>query len=396
MISPYFAGGGAPSFMPPPGLMEGLAARDKQLQEDGKSIGKMAGGLVSGVSGAFQGAGAAKAGGVFEPGTSVGSGAMQGFARNWQASQGEGGGGMGGLASLVQGGGASGGGGAGFTGGMNMKQFAALGKTADSLREAMRTSIPTVEGQDPKVFGMTDDEWKHAGTDRKISSLQAYQQAQALQAQQQGYELGKMHMAEYAAQIAKRKQDEQANAQVGPFMQRYTTLTSVPEGTATNMVEQNPPVGMKPAAAWAAANQAYPLAASSPQFDNTLTAYSKLTGAAPGEVFDASGAVVNVGGWNVPTIKTSKGQVQAFPELATDSNGKQNPRFNRPVGVSANAELASVTQQLRALYAKTQGQRAQPDIAERIKKLEAQQEALMGSNNVGGAGGTNLDPLGLF
>lgn len=191
MNSPYFSGGGVPSFMPPPGLMQSLIERDKQMQEDAKSIGKMAGSFTAGIGGAI---GGASNPGVFGGDTSATSGAMQGFMHNFNA--GMNGGGASGFAGMVGGGGQGGGGGP-----MNFKQLAALGKTSDGLRETIRSMTPTVEGQDVKILGMTDEEWKHAGTYDKVNALGMYQQQQQMQAAEQGRRLGMLQYEQIARQV---------------------------------------------------------------------------------------------------------------------------------------------------------------------------------------------------
>src|ERR1039458_8852962 len=144
MQSPYFNGsGGGVSFMPPHGLAEILSQREKDTVSELGSIGKVAGGLAAGGIGAFQGAanpgvfgGATPAstdseGGYVPatPGTSPASGAMQGFAANYQHAMGGGGSSF---ADMVQGNGPSSGGGGGGAP-PNFKQLQLQGKAADSM-----------------------------------------------------------------------------------------------------------------------------------------------------------------------------------------------------------------------------------------------------------------------
>lgn len=212
--SPYFDGGNVGAgWGPPAGLAQMLAQRDEELQNASKSIGKMAGGLGAGVVGAFQGAANPE---VFGAGTSKSSGAFKGFAQNFVSDYGGGGKGGGG-GSAASGIGALMGQGGGST--PNFKQLAEAGKTADAFRKMMRASTPTLPGEDPNIFGMSDDQWNAAGSHDKAGVLQAYAQSLKTQGVQQGLEQGKAntlmalaHAKEYTDQAAQRSADTTANA----------------------------------------------------------------------------------------------------------------------------------------------------------------------------------------
>lgn len=188
MISPYFSGPQGQDFGVA-GLGGLLAQRDENQRRNMDTIGQFGGALGAGVVGAVQGS---QAPGVFGEGTTPTSGAVQGGMMNFANAWGGGGGGggdMNGFARLTRGGGGGEAGGA-RGGGMNFKQFAAMGKAADGVREAMRTAAPHLDDEDPMVLGMTDEEWKHAGTEAKVTALKGWQQGETAKAAMQAYDQG--------------------------------------------------------------------------------------------------------------------------------------------------------------------------------------------------------------
>ncbi len=254
MNSPYFqGGGGAGGWGPPGGLAQIYEQRRQALKEAGQTIGGLAGGLAAGGIGAFQGAANP---GLLGKETKSG-GAFQGFLQNFQADQQrQPGGGFSGLL----GGGRRGGGGMGADGapnpdGMNVKQLMELDKASTSFRNAMKSSIPTTEGQDLRIFGMTDDEWKTAGARDRWGSIQNFLRERQDQQSQQAFEMG---MKTAAARLqAQQMEMEQAGAQQAT-MGRLQEFINTPQppvmanrglnpNTLAQFAQQNPEVASIPA-----------------------------------------------------------------------------------------------------------------------------------------------------
>ena len=157
-----------------------LAQRNADNQQAMQQLAQVGRGLGSAIGGAVQ---AYHDPAAFGPGTSSGFAALKGAAMNYNnATTGD---------------------------GANFKQFAAMGKTADSLREAMKFGVSSTPDQQPKVLGFTDDEWKHIGTDKKIAALQGFQESQLMQAREQGLQQGALQMAQMAEAAQARRQFQQ-------------------------------------------------------------------------------------------------------------------------------------------------------------------------------------------
>lgn len=197
---------------PPQGVAYMLAKDREQVEQGFKALGAVGGAVGAGAIGGVQGAMSPE---TFGAGTSPGSGAMQGFAMNYKNAGGPGsGGGQGGGFSSLIGGGEGGGSG----GGGNFKQLQAKGKVADQFRELMKSSTPTMEGEDPKILGVTDDHWKTMGANEKFGTVANIFQAQQMQASQMAYKKG---MADFA-----RAADEQrARAAFKTFVQQNPNAT---------------------------------------------------------------------------------------------------------------------------------------------------------------------------
>jgi hypothetical protein len=227
-----------------PGLAQMLMQRNKDTTEAMKTIGTFAGATAAGIGGMVQGANDPQ---VFGDDTSGASGAAQAglmnFGAAWNNGQGVTPTSVGGMARLMQNGGAP------SSTAMNFKQFAAQGKLADATRDLMQQSTPTLPGQpEQPVMGMTDDQWKHAGTADKIQAFAAVKQANDLQQQQQGIQMGAAQMAHLAAQTqlyraqaqkatGANNADQRLGAAVQTLTQPNTAAASMLADRASNPVQ---------------------------------------------------------------------------------------------------------------------------------------------------------------
>jgi len=287
MPSPYFLSNSGSNWGPPAGLAAMLAERDRQMQEAGKSIGALAGGLGAGAVGAFQGA--ANPGALGK--TTGAGGALAGFAQNFASDYNGGGrGGAGGSpASGIQ---ALMGGGGGGGGTPNVKQLNEAAKTADAFRNMMKASTPAMPGEEPKIFGVTDDEWKAKGAREKSGVLEAFAAQLKTQGVQLGIQQGQANVLqsfaaikEHGMRVAEMQRAGQADAQVGPFMQSYSAaMEGQPGAPALNTPglfggpvapAMAPIVPQTPARAFGIASGQYPAAPGSRNFNDTFNSMAR-------------------------------------------------------------------------------------------------------------------------
>lgn len=113
---------------------------------------------------------------------------------------------------------------------MNFKQFAALGKTADGLRETIGASTPTLPGQQPKILGYTDDEWKHLGTADKANAMQSWQQEQQAKATMLGYDTALQHFHQVKQQMSRTAAADAADAAFPKYIKAAQAANGLAEG----------------------------------------------------------------------------------------------------------------------------------------------------------------------
>lgn len=379
MTSPWMNGGNGAEFTIP-GYANLLMDQTRAQGELAAQSGQQLGGIASGLIGAAQ---AYQQPEVFGAGTSPARAALNGFDMNMAAS-----GDLNGFARLTRG---NNGGANTAPGGMNFKAFAALGKAADASRESLKAITPALPGQEPAIFGMTDDQWKHAGTEAKVAALQTFQQQQEQKKIMQAYDLGQVHLQQAQAQLAQQQQDQAALKQFG---QRYQTATGARVNTGAdqfsmfaNMAGGKPTVpgqtlsgrdvqrlalssGVRPQDALALAQSEQALARgeralSQEDRQNTPVAWTNP---------DTKRKYTLFGN----TILPSKSD----DELAAEAQARAN-------AVGANQRLSSISQALRELY-RTPNWQTKPDVKKRIDALEAAQEALL--SGIGGAAADNAAP----
>lgn len=232
MTSPWQANGQGTYSVP--GLGELLRARNADTLAAIGNIGRFSGAVGAGTIGAGQGF---KNSTVFGDGTTPGQGAFRGALMNFNNAENGGGapsGGnsdMGGMARLVNGGGGN--------GGVNFKQFAALGKAADGVRDSIKAVTPALPDQQPAILGMTDDQWKHAGTADKVTALQSWKQSQDVKTAMQAYDMGQLHMKQVQDQMKSTADDTAAWDRFGAGYQDLTQGVPVAQNP---MVDPNSPV----------------------------------------------------------------------------------------------------------------------------------------------------------
>ncbi len=390
MNSPYTNEGEGASYQIP-GYAALLLANNAANTQALDQIGNTAGALVAGGIGAYQGF---KNPGAFGAGTTPTMGAIKAGAMNFNSFGAPGtGSGTGGapaepsaFARLVSGGGAAAPG-----SGVNFKQFAAMGKTADAVRGAIAASTPVVPGADsPKVFGFSDDEWQHLGTADKVNALNGWKQSEDAKAAVQGYDAGQQHLAEIAQTMTQRQQQidaaKQGTGAISAYNQAYNAATANGKTPSTgDIMKFAAQAGMSPQTA---------LELAKGNLDNAKAA--KDMAPQPGD-----GTPSN---WHNPvtgrdytifnrTMLPSKSDAEIALEAQTKANA-----------VGANERLAAITKELIPLY-KLSGTAARlPANVAKVARLEAEQQQLLDGGKPAAAGGAadpgaagnDTDPLGLF
>lgn len=215
-----------------PGYGQLLMERNAQNAAALANIGKFAGSVGAGAIGAQD---ASQDPDVYGEGTTPTQAGVQGFMQNFNNAQTSApGADMNGFSRLVNGGNGNGEGGAngGIAPNVNFKQFAAMGKVADAVRDSIKATTPTLPDQQPVVLGMNDDQWQHAGTAQKLTALQGWKQALDAKATMAGYDAGQQHMAlivqqanDMKAQAKERDAEAQSTTDAGTLMKRYAELT---------------------------------------------------------------------------------------------------------------------------------------------------------------------------
>ena len=192
-------------FAPVPGLSEMLMQRNRDTQDALGNIGQFAGALGAGAIGAVQASGQPQV--LAEGGQtpSTGMAALKGGLMNFNKA---------------------------YTGtGDSFKQFAAMGKMADTTRSLLDAQTPRTPDQQPKVMGYTDDEWKHLGTADKVQAFQATKQAMDQKTAMLGYDTAMQHFAQIQQQMAEQKKAREADAR---FSAAYAQASSPKLNTGDN------------------------------------------------------------------------------------------------------------------------------------------------------------------
>ena len=397
MQSPWMNGSQGEQFSIP-GYANLLMDQTRAQGELAAQAGQQLGGVVSGLGGAVQ---AYQDPSAFGAGTSPMRAAVNGFGMNMAAANG---GDMNGFARLTRGN--NGGAATSAPGGMNFKAFAALGKAADASRESMKAITPTLPGQEPAIFGMTDDQWKHAGTEAKVTALQSFQQQQEQKKVMQAYDLGQVHLQQAQAQMAQAQQDQAAWSKFG---QRYQMATAAKPNLGADQFSMFANMGggkpTVPGQAMSGRDVQQMALTSGVRPQDALALAQSEAALARSERSLAMEDRQNVPqAWTNPetqrkytlfgnTILPSKSD----DELQAEAQARAN-------AVGANQRLSSISQALRELY-KTNNWQTKPEIKNRIDALEAAQEVLLqgvgGQPSGAGAapGNKNInpdDPLGIL
>jgi hypothetical protein len=372
MISPYYEGSQGEQYAVP-GLAALLMQRNNMNQEAWGQLDNVARGVGAGVVGAVQ---AYQNPQAFGDGTSSGFAALKGAAMNYNNAT---------------------------TGtGQNFKQFAAMGKAADSVREALKANTPTLPGEQPKVMGYTDDEWKHIGTDKQVQALSGFQQALQAKTAMQAYDMGQQHLLMAQQQMAAEKQ-QMAGRQKFAGMYQQATAPQLNAGTDNFSMFAN----------LAGGNAVTPGATVNGQqmMDMAIRA-----GLDPRDALEYAKGNLDVAkakmdleqqkranipqDWTNPTTQrhyTLFGNTilpsKSDEELTAEAQARAN-------AISANARLRDISGQLAQLY-KTPNWQNKPDIAKKISDLEAERNGLFSGsaagNNPAPANNSNPnDPLGLY
>jgi hypothetical protein len=211
MHSPWINGSQGEQYAVP-GMAALLIEGNRRNDEAWNNLGRIGGQVAAGIGGLVQGAADPKqfGGDTTKLGGALRAGLMN---FNYAGSGSEGGSAFG---RMTNPGGAS-------SAGMNFKQFAAIGKTADGLRETIGAGTPRTPDQQPKILGYTDDEWKHLGTADKANAMQTWQQQQQAKATMLGYDTAMQHYHQIGQQMARQQADDAAQ---GRFTSEFRKATN--------------------------------------------------------------------------------------------------------------------------------------------------------------------------
>lgn len=337
--------------------MAGLLAQDKEQVEAGfKALGSVAGGVTAGAIGGVQGGMSPQ---TFGEGTSSASGAMQGFATNYDNAMN--GGGQGGFSSLLGGGGGGQGGGGG--GGMNFKQLQQQGKVADQFWKLMADGQPKLDGEDPKALGVTKEQWDTFGARDKWGVVSNAFRQQQMQSAELAYKKG---MQDLAATIADR--------------QRETTSLDNFSGAYKGWMAANTAGGeVTPEM------QAQAFAAGAEASGDPSLLFRGMQANQRSEAFTPQGGALDVNGWKIPYAKSSAGQAQFFPELSTNEKGAANPRFNREAaGLTARDRLLAAQKTIDRISRIPAARQSPEDKADLEEARRTARELQGGGSGAGG------------